>query len=731
MLADFQRKAVANLLSAMGTETCDIILKSCTGSGKTLILTHFIAEYLRTHPETVFIWLTPGKGNLEEQSKEKMDQYIHGSSTKLLSDVMFQGFEGGDVCFINWELITNKKNTALREGEKINFLEHIEKAQAEGLSFKIIIDEAHSNDTIKAEEILTYFKTDKIIRSSATPKGYRNAQIIEILDGDVIDAGLIKKLIVINEDFEENVLVDDQISYLIDKALEKQTSLRVAYSRRTSLVNPLILIQLPNSKKNDSVLLKKIEQYLESRNITYDNQQLAVWLSEKKENTTYIEKNTASPIILIMKQAISLGWDCPRAQILVKLRDNMTETFEIQTIGRIRRMPEAHHYDDDLLDSCYLYTFDSEFVSEVKITLGKEALSAKRLTLKPEYQTITLMAQQKKGVTVTRDAQDALRAIVKHFEKKYGTNTKTVENREKLIQAGYVLDGDIVGHTKSGEVAVLEAEKTYQLETVQYREKLNTNAHRRAYQRAIDDISTRLSLDYHQMVTIMRRLFDRSVRYDNKILSLSPREMYPFVLNNVDRLRYDILQSMAEILEQQLLKFPEDPNEVPFKIPSRCIFTYDSSDVTQEESLKNVYAGYLSSAEPRSIPERKFEMYCESSENITWFYKNGDKGREYFSILYLDSFGKEKAFYPDYIVGTTSGDIWIIETKGGVSTSGQSQDIDRFSARKFEYLKHYLAEHNLKGGFVRAMKERLYICTEKYDEDVLTGEHWRPLSDYL
>ena len=36
----------------------------------------------------------------------------------------------------------------------------------------------------------------------------------------------------------------------------------------------------------------------------------------------------------------------------------MNENFEIQTLGRIRRMPEAKHYDNDILDSCYLYTFD-------------------------------------------------------------------------------------------------------------------------------------------------------------------------------------------------------------------------------------------------------------------------------------------------------------------------------------------------------------------------------------
>ncbi|GAH95392.1 unnamed protein product, partial [marine sediment metagenome] len=37
---------------------------------------------------------------------------------------------------------------------------------------------------------------------------------------------------------------------------------------------------------------------------------------------------------------IALGWDCPRAQILVLFRDWKSLTFSVQTIGRIMRMPE-------------------------------------------------------------------------------------------------------------------------------------------------------------------------------------------------------------------------------------------------------------------------------------------------------------------------------------------------------------------------------------------------------
>ena len=84
---------------------------------------------------------------------------------------------------------------------------------------------------------------------------------------------------------------------------------------------------------------------------------------------------------------MATGWDCPRAQILVKLRDNMSEVFEIQTIGRIRRMPEARHYGSELLDCCYLYTLDEKFTESVKLSLGKDALDARRLLLRPEYRS--------------------------------------------------------------------------------------------------------------------------------------------------------------------------------------------------------------------------------------------------------------------------------------------------------------------------------------------------------
>ncbi|MGM2853531.1 restriction endonuclease subunit R, partial [Bacillus cereus group sp. Bce028] len=119
----------------------------------------------------------------------------------------------------------------------------------------------------------------------------------------------------------------------------------------------------------------------------------------------------------------------------------------------------------------------------------------------------------------------------------------------------------------------------------------------------------------------------------------------------------------------------------------------------QEVYSKNIYKDYLSSAEKRSDSEKSFERFCEDTESVDWFYKNGDKGSEYFSIGYYDNAGTAKLFYPDYIV-SVQNTIWIVETKGGFSNSGKSEDIDAFSRMKFDYLIKYANKHALQAAFV-------------------------------
>lgn len=725
-LKEFQLNAVKSLFEAMDKPARDIILKSPTGSGKTIILTYFMHQYIQSFPKTVFVWLTPGKGNLEEQSKAKMDKYIHASQTKLLSDVMTAGFEENDSAFINWEKLTKKGNNALKDSERTNFLEHIQHALDSGLRFVVIVDESHQNNTVKADEIIQYFHTDKIIRCSATPKGIKNAEIIEIAEADVIAEGLIKKLLVINEDFPQTVETENQTGFLLERAYDKQRKLRAAFLSAGKDINPLIVVQIPNKSE---VLQDEVERWFETQGVTFENGQLAVWLSDRHENLEGIEENDAKAIAVIIKQAVATGWDCPRAHILVKLRDNMDETFEIQTIGRIRRMPEAKHYNSDLLDSCYLYTLDEKFTAGVKMSLGKGALEAYTIFLKNEYKSITLTSEQRTMVTQTRNPQAALTAVAKYFEKEYHTGGNKAENATRLQTAGFVLDEDIVRHTISGETATLDFQAAGMNE-IDVTEKLDTHRHGRDYHQKIGKIGLEIGMEYSYMNTIIRKLFDKKFSYSRKILALEPRAVYSFVLNNADRLRHIVREAMAVELAQLQLDLKQ-VSKSQFHIPQSCLFTFDSTAKTQTEMRKNVYQGYLSSAEVRSSSERKFEKFCESADSVEWVYKNGDKGSEYLSIVYMDNSEKQKNFFPDYIIGV-NGEIWIVETKGGFDRSGNSQDIDLYTPKKFAVLKDYLDRYGLKGGIVRydEKSEELCICMDIYSDDI-RDDCWKVLSDIV
>ena len=93
---------------------------------------------------------------------------------------------------------------------------------------------------------------------------------------------------------------------------------------KNSNVNPLVLIQLPDSRKGMLDRKGRIIKILDSKfKINTNNGKLAIHLSEKesKINLENIEKNDNEVEVLIFKQAITVGWDCPRSSILVLFRE--------------------------------------------------------------------------------------------------------------------------------------------------------------------------------------------------------------------------------------------------------------------------------------------------------------------------------------------------------------------------------------------------------------------------
>jgi len=640
-----------------------------------------------------------------------------------LFDALTAGFNAESTTFINWELVTKKGNTAIRDNERKNLFDRIADAHRAGIEFIVIIDEEHSNNTAKAKTIIDAFFARNIIRVSATAVENKRYEYYEIDEVDVIGAGLITKALYVNEGVVDGMEIADDYDSLLTLADNKRKDIAARYRELGKGIRPLVLIQFPNGQPET---IRAVERKLESMGYTYDNGMVSIWMSEdKRDLPDNLTENEATPVFLLMKQAISTGWDCPRAKILVKLREGMSESFEIQTIGRIRRMPEAKHYEDDLLDFCYVYTFDEKYKAGLLSEVDK-AYETRRLFLKDKCKTFTLEKQIRDMDFDGLGEREVLVKIHEAMVKKYGLSSDKKMNKMLLADAGYVFGDSIHGQALQGQfvrTSSIANSENY----ITTHKRVDTHKHGIYLMHSVDAIKSSIGMAQNKVKTILERLFRKGGNPTKKLIALETAEFYAFVINNQHKLKEEFRDVTAQMAQQMSLML--HPKTSTFHIPEQDFFKYDPGVKSEVEYLSNAYHEYTSgfaTSLVRSTCEMLFEQYCEKRDDIEWVYKNGDTGQQYFSIVYVDGIQKQWLFYADYIVMKKDGTVWVIETKGGES-KGQDKNIDRQIENKFNAFKAYAAQHGLHWGFVRDKDNSLYINNTEFAID-MADEHWQDIA---
>lgn len=756
-LFDFQKEAsswlIDNTLNLPKNDSKTLIMKAPTGSGKTIILLDYIDQYFDyTYDKISFVWLTIGAGELEEQSKDKMDRLLPDRYSKTLSDALQSGFEGGDVTFINWEAVNRTGNRATRLGEMKNIIDRIADAHKNGVNFILIVDEEHRGNTGISAEFIINFAADYVIRVSATPIQNDAALKYEIPEAEVIASGLITSAMYVNDEVSDDAETDmrTEYAYLIDLAIKKRYEIQKEYDKLNKNIRPLVIIQFPDST-NDRI--EDVEKLLAEHEFTYENGFVAKWLSEEKINIEDIEANDATPLFLLWKQALSTGWDCPRAKILVKLRDNMSDSFEIQTIGRIRRMPEAKHYNNDLLDNCFMYTFDEEW--KEKALKDPTAFETRRVFIKDEGKALILTREVRDSSSSNFGEREVREILSKYFADKYHLKTGSrltvedkEENKKKMAADSWVFGTEISRIYLRGKFVkvsdLLAADPTQHGVTTR---EVNTHDNGRDVMHIINELHGIISISDSVIRSIVKTLFHKQqYRRGDNLLAIDNKEWYAFIINNRDRLKEVFREVKAKDLannlgyEQLELQMDELNNffkEREFRIPLSEVYKFDTSrkDLDGKYFKRNVYKNYqknMVTDKTRSSIEQKFENYCDSNIKIDWFYNNGDKGDKYFSVAYRTGFGQVSLFYPDYILKMTNGDVWIIETKGG-ERSGQSHNIDTMSPIKLSAFKKYVEKRHpeLKWGFVRDIGDQLFFNNTEWTEAISGSDNWFPIEEFF
>ena len=741
-LLPFQEQAVQTLQDKFFySEKQTTVFYAPTGAGKTVMLIHLMDRILNYNPnnsEYVFIWLTPGNGELEEQSWQRAKDYGQIVRAQTLDDALLNGFESRTATFLNWERVKNDKAIALREGETKNLDDIIKIAKQKNYRFVLFIDEEHRDQTEKAQKIIDKFDAYKIIRASATPKSSSpDFDNVQVNDEDVIAQGLIVRNVELNPDGVDGDIVDNMVQYFLDFADEKRRQIKNEYQKLNLSVNPLVLIQFPDEKKANkeerSNLIQQVKDYLTE--IGQNDGEIATWLANEKVNIADIEKSDSPVNYLLMKQAVSTGWDAPRAKILVKFRMNTEPSFTLQTIGRIRRMPEHKHYDNDLLDNAYIYSNDQKYISEV-LNNGEGAYIATYELNEnvPDFQLISVKPNARTGLTNS----EVVKGLRQQLKKEYNlVEQNGKQNQEKLESFGYrfgnriyqrlgrsdKLERDIISENwQSYEVSMPVNHRENRLDLLNAQQKIQ----RYLYRDSPSDVNN-----------ILLELFsNRSENVTKRFLSLKPAEFIAFVINNYQLIR-DVAKNAdaAQLFNKQLsLEYGLSHDEldlVPFELPKNEMYRRLQNE-GRKVFTKNIYKGYgESNWVNTSKPEKAFEEWLENTEQVKWWYRSKDRGDKYFSVAYGQ---KKEGFFPDYIFKGIDGLTYIIETKGA-----NKQNIDVYSEAKFKAIREWAENpktnpNTAKFAFVRPIIKDgevngLLFNNTTWKEDTSDRNYWKPISE--
>ncbi|ODS39905.1 MAG: hypothetical protein A7315_10165 [Candidatus Altiarchaeales archaeon WOR_SM1_79] len=789
-LKPFQEIAIAGLrrqflnLWKTGDRRLDLIFKAPTGSGKTVMMAQFLKDLTgdpQFDADKAFLWISFSEDSYLQSKKKLYDYYDGAGEITLLdlNDLNRKKLEKNNVFFINWQ----KVKTSTKDGRKLRretektefdrgiFDEFIIRTQKER-DLILIVDEAHTQThTELAAEIVELIDPRIKIYVTATPKEepsysdveHHRAGFIEIERDEVVEDGLIKEKVVTQtkEDIDRFSKKEiDQDKLLLELAYDKRLELKEYYEKlNIDYINPLVLIQLPNDDIARKETLDKskeeiVKGFLRDKGIK--DHEIAVWLSEKKENLEYVEKSDSDVNFLIFKQAAATGWDCPRAQVLVMFREIKNPTFHTQTVGRILRMPEAKHYEIPDLNIGYLYTnYERNQIQLPDRKQGKNKpfifQSKRKEDIKPITLESTLLSRTDYNDLGWKFQFTFERVADEFFGTREGPvwdnvpkiKDKGIETGKPIIPNKLIVDAEIEdydnfveeiknkGEDLEKDISRNDLERTYNLlcfNIIAHQEEENKKF---APERSWGRLKSALNVWFEKRITPYREEYYRVIVRDllkedsvlRRIISKALEKHKPIRQKEVKEkeIRRERMLSL-EIPREQLF-FTEDYEEI-----SELKQTTIDSGKTIKISKNAMQPFYLAKSYKGKENETSFIRYLEQKESVEWWYKSGDSGSENFAIKYVDKDeDKEKLFFPDWIIKLKNGKILILDTKQGLTA--KSND----TKYKAEALQEWINKNkkDIDGGIVVSVSGIWKINNNKeYNWDPNYSE-WENLDELI
>lgn len=239
----------------------------------------------------------------------------------------------------------------------------------------------------------------------AEMRGRATLPNVVVDSGKVQASGLLKDTIILDVPSEAGQYDTVLVRRGTDKLKESSAAWQTYAERQddTDVVRPLMVLQVPNKPNSDEIggALDAIFQrwpelsedavahvFGDHTTQRFGRYSIPYIPPERVQQSSWVR-------VLVAKDAISTGWDCPRAEVMVSFRPAQDRTHITQLLGRMVRTPLARRIPgNERLNSvnCLLPFFNAQSVRDIADTLmsggdGGGDLPGRRVLVNPQEVT--------------------------------------------------------------------------------------------------------------------------------------------------------------------------------------------------------------------------------------------------------------------------------------------------------------------------------------------------------
>lgn len=220
----------------------------------------------------------------------------------------------------------------------------------------IVLDEGHTAYSIDRRRLMGEFNPRFLLELTATPSREHSNILVKIGGQRLRDAEMIKLPIELVAD--ANAPWKDTLKAALDQRADLERQALAYQTTSGRLIRPIMLVRVELTGRDQRDKGKvHTEDAFEA--LTNEMGVPAEWIRRQtavdKELDNQLMSETSPVRVIITKDALREGWDCPFAYVLALLGSTKAKTSLTQMIGRVLRQPGAKRTGVDPLDSAWVF----------------------------------------------------------------------------------------------------------------------------------------------------------------------------------------------------------------------------------------------------------------------------------------------------------------------------------------------------------------------------------------